>query len=104
MSKVGGLALILCITALLFLGSCVRQYGSVIPAKETPEAAYALFERKCSSCHDLRRVHLAHDSVTGVQMIEIIKVMQAKPASEITEDQIEAIHDSMGSKRVRPGN
>jgi len=95
-------ALILMVVALLSLGSCVREYGAVIPVQPTPGANHALYEQKCSGCHGLDQVNTAHETMTMEELKNLLMRMQAKPGAEISSGEIEEILKAFDTKRLSP--
>lgn len=95
-------ALILMIVALLSLGSCVREYGAVIPVQPTPGANAALYEQKCSGCHGLDQVNTAHEAMTMEDLKSLLMRMQAKPGSTISAEEIDEILKSFDARRISP--
>ena len=102
MSRFYHAALILFVFSLAGLGSCVREYGTVIPVQPTHKAGYALYEQKCSGCHGLKQVHIAHETMTEAELKDLLKQMQVKPGSDISAEEIEQILKSLGTKRISP--
>jgi len=59
------------------------------PADAMPDPHAGIFADKCAKCHQLEKVDEAHATKTKVEMVEIIKRMQKKPDSGITDTQLE---------------
>lgn len=96
------LAIILVALSLLGLGSCIREYGTVIPAQPTNAADHALYEQKCSCCHGLDQVHAAHETMTRSELEALLLRMQAKPGSDLSTEEIEQILKAFDAKRISP--
>ncbi|MBZ0231553.1 MAG: hypothetical protein K8M05_04325 [Deltaproteobacteria bacterium] len=75
----------------LALGACTRDRLELIPASEharTPPAirnACGLAEQRCSRCHDLERIQLAHPDL--VEWPVYVERMRRMPGSGITTDE-----------------
>jgi hypothetical protein len=54
-----------------------------------------LFQQRCGSCHSLSVVVKAHQTMDEDQMKDVIKRMSEKKKSNISQDELDKIHQSM---------
>ncbi len=80
--------IVLCILigGLLIIGGCATK-----ASKPGPVVAHPKFEKLCSNCHTLDRVHQAHQELTRDQMRTIVDRMAKKPESGIDLHDIDDI-------------
>jgi cytochrome c2 len=58
-------------------------------AADMPDPHAGIFSQKCAKCHEIKRVEEAHATKSKVEMVEILKRMQSKPDSGITDSQLQ---------------
>lgn len=84
------MALAAALGAVMLTAACMHEQLTLVPAKEqartppTVRDACAVTERKCSRCHDLERIRLAHHEL--VDWPVYVDRMRRMPGSGITVD------------------
>jgi hypothetical protein len=82
----GFLVIFVCILVAVCLGCAAKNAQKA--EGDMPDPHAGVFSQKCAKCHDLAKVDDAHSTKSDVEMVEIIKRMQQKPGSEITDEEV----------------
>ncbi|MGB2698325.1 MAG: cytochrome c [Candidatus Zixiibacteriota bacterium] len=61
--------------------------------REEPEQQ--LFQQKCGSCHSIAVVVKAHQTMSDAEMKDVLKKMAEKKKSNISQEEVDKIHQSM---------
>ncbi len=77
--------------ALVGLAVSVFMIGCATQDEQTAVQSHPNFEKMCSKCHTLDRVHVAHKALTQDQMRHIVEKMAEKPDSGINPRDIDTI-------------
>ena len=80
-------------SVMILLGSCIliACSTSTIQQASSIMADHPQFEKMCSKCHTLDRVHAAHRAMSETQMEALVERMADKPHSGIDRDDIQSI-------------
>ncbi len=82
---------------LFFLGNIV--FYACVTGDSRPTAAvtgaHPQFEKMCSKCHTLDRVHAAHNAMNAEQMKDLVRRMADKPGSGIHKSDVQHIVQEM---------
>jgi len=85
----GFLTVFICVLIAMSLGCAAKSVQKA--AGDMPDPHAGIFAQKCAKCHDVTKVDDAHKTKTTVEMVEIIKQMQQKPGSGITDEDVQIL-------------
>lgn len=83
----------ICRFGFVFLGSLILFACATGNSNRTSTVSgtHPQFEKMCSKCHTLDRVHAAHGAMNDEQMTELVQRMAKKPGSGIEANDIQQI-------------
>jgi cytochrome c2 len=85
----GFLSVFVCVLFAASIGCATKSAQKA--AADMPDPHAGIFSQKCAKCHQIEKVEDAHATKSKVEMVEILKRMQTKPGSEITDSQLQML-------------